>query len=60
MYSCILCVKYRILIEETSENDFMKKFIELWNKHDTALKMVRDINMYLDRNIKNTIVLLMS
>lgn len=28
----------------------MKKFIELWNKHDTALKMVRDINMYLDRN----------
>lgn len=28
----------------------MKKFIELWYKHDTALKMVRDINMYLDRN----------
>ena len=28
----------------------MKTFIELWNKHDTALKMVRDINMYLDRN----------
>lgn len=28
----------------------MRKFIELWNKHDTALKMVRDINMYLDRN----------
>lgn len=32
------------------EEDFMRKFIELWNKHDTALKMVRDINMYLDRN----------
>jgi hypothetical protein len=28
----------------------MKKFIDLWSKHDTALKMVRDINMYLDRN----------
>jgi len=41
---------YRILVEETLENDFMKTFIELWNKHDTALKMVRDINMYLDRN----------
>lgn len=41
---------YSTLLEETLESDMMKKFIELWTKHDTALKMVRDINMYLDRN----------
>lgn len=39
-----------ILLEETTKEDFLKRFIELWSKHDTALKMVRDINMYLDRN----------
>lgn len=39
-----------ILLEESSKEDFLKKFIEMWTKHDTALKMVRDINMYLDRN----------
>jgi cullin 3 len=45
-----LTPSYRVLIEDTLELDFMKKFIDLWSKHDTALKMVRDINMYLDRN----------
>ena len=40
----------RILLEETFENDFLKKLIQLWSSHDTAMKMVRDINMYLDRN----------
>ena len=39
-----------ILLEETSKEEFLECFIQLWNKHDTALKMVRDINMYLDRN----------
>lgn len=39
-----------MLIDETSKEEFLRTFITLFDKHDTALKMVRDINMYLDRN----------